>query len=98
MIRQQKTYQPLADFCQVLISAKRLAIIDALAGRTMSVKEISEQTKIRQSNLSQHLRILKEKGVINSRPSGVSINYFLVNPKIRQLIKELEAVLLSRRK
>lgn len=98
MWKKQKTYQPLADFCEALVSAKRLAIIDALGNKTLTVKEIAEQTGILQSNLSQHLRILKEKGIVRSRQSGVSVNYFLVNPKISQVLKNLEAVLLSRRK
>ena len=79
---EQKLYELHAQMCQVFTSPKRLDIINLLRDRELSVEELAKIAKIRQANLSQHLSILREKGIVKTRREGVAIYYSLANPKI----------------
>ncbi|MHA1410507.1 MAG: ArsR/SmtB family transcription factor [Candidatus Odinarchaeia archaeon] len=47
-------------FFSALANRKRLAILDALLDRDMSLKELDEELDINYSNLSHHVRILEK--------------------------------------
>ena len=58
----------------------RIAIIGLLEDKEqMNVTEIYESLKIEQASASHHLKILKTKGVLDSRRSGTNTFYFLNN-------------------
>ncbi|MBC2857196.1 MAG: metalloregulator ArsR/SmtB family transcription factor [Bacilli bacterium] len=69
----------------------RLEIINLLAGKEdLCVCEIQEKFGITQSNLSQHLRILKEADILGSKKSGGWVHYSLKNKKIIEIIDILK--------
>jgi DNA-binding transcriptional ArsR family regulator len=57
----------------------RRAIFELLARRPNSVGELAQQLPITRSAVSQHLRVLKEGGLVVSRPEGTRRVYRL-NP------------------
>tara|TARA_B100000780_G_scaffold240071_1_gene182012 strand:- start:878 stop:1183 length:306 start_codon:yes stop_codon:yes gene_type:complete len=69
----------------------RLAIIDLLdhTGENMCVTQIHEQLEIEQAVVSQHLKILKDRGVLDYQKEGKHCFYFLKN---RELTKMLECI------
>ncbi|MCX8006532.1 MAG: metalloregulator ArsR/SmtB family transcription factor [Coriobacteriia bacterium] len=73
-----------SDLCKTLANAKRQAILSALRGGEVSVSEIVEQTGIPQPTVSQHLGILRAKGVVLARRAGSRVLYSVSNPKIIQ--------------
>ena len=79
---EQKLYELHARMCQVFTSPKRLEILNLLRDKELSVGELVKLAKIRQANLSQHLSILREKGIVKTRRMGTTIHYSLANPKI----------------
>ena len=83
-----------SEFCKVFTNPKRLQIIHYIGEKEMSVNEIVEKTNLRQSNVSQHLRVLRMNRIINERREGNKIFYKLANPKIIEacnLIREILA-------
>lgn len=89
---EQKVYEIHARLCQTLANPKRLQILDLLREGEMPVGELASRMGIRVANLSQHLAILRERGVLVSRRDGVNIYYRVANPKIIQacmLIREV---------
>ena len=73
---------------------KRLQIIHLISEQEMSVKEIVKATGLRQSNVSQHLSILRSNRIIDERREGNLVYYKLINPKIIEacnLIREILA-------
>ena len=87
-----KLYQLHAQLCEAFISPKRLEILNLLQDKEISVRELVKLTGMRQSNISQHLSILREKGIVKTRREGTVIYYSLSNPKIIKafnLIKEV---------
>jgi DNA-binding transcriptional ArsR family regulator len=55
----------------------RRAIFELLARRTSSVGEIADQLPISRPAVSQHLKVLKDGGLVTSRPEGTRRVYSL---------------------
>ena len=70
----------------------RLKILCILGGSgEVSVQDIVEQVGTSQSNISQHLSILREKGILASRKDANKVYYRVSDPKILQLICAMRA-------
>lgn len=83
-----------ANVCKGLGDAKRLMILNTLRDGPRSVSEICNELGLRQVNASQHLAILREKGLVNSRKDGQWVYYELSSPKIvaaMDLLREVMA-------
>ena len=84
-----------ADVCKIFSSAKRLEIINTLKEKEMSASELIEKTSLSKANLSQHMSILKSKGVIRARKEGLNVYYRIANPKIIQACNLMREVLVE---
>jgi ArsR family transcriptional regulator len=93
---EQKLYELHAQMCQVFTSSKRLEILNLLRDTELSVGELTKFTKIRQANLSQHLGILREKGIVKTKREGTTIYYSLANPKIGRAFDIIRKMLLEK--
>ncbi len=91
----EKIYELHADICKIFSNAKRLEIINALKDRELSAGELIDKIGLSKANLSQHMSVLKSKGVILSRREGVNIYYRIANPKIIQACHLMREVLLE---
>src|SRR3989338_4534677 len=95
-VMKQDLYELHAEMCRVFTAPKRLEILNLLREGELSVGELAKRTQIRQANLSQHLSILREKGIVRTRRSGVIIHYSLANPKIIKAFDIMRELLLER--
>ena len=86
-------YELHADLCKIFSNAKRLEIIDSLKDKEMSASELIARIGLSKANLSQHMAVLKLKGVILTRREGVNIYYRIANPKILQACQLIREVL-----
>jgi DNA-binding transcriptional ArsR family regulator len=59
----------------------------------LSVDEMAEQMGLSLANVSQHLAVLRDKGVVVTRREGVNIYYQISNPKIIQACGLMREVL-----
>ena len=87
-----------ASICKTLADAKRLMILHELRDSEMSVGQLASNLGLPQSNVSQHLAILRERGIVTTRREGTTIYYKLANPKIGEacdLVREVLADQLS---
>lgn len=74
----------------------RLKILCILGATTeVSVQDIVEQVGTSQSNISQHLSILRDKGILASRKDANKVYYRIADPKIINLIGSLRAAFCS---
>jgi len=78
----KEIYEIHASICQCLANPKRLEIINTLREDELSATEIAGKIGISNANASQHLAIMRNKGILRSRREGVSIYYSLANPKV----------------
>ena len=80
--------QQLAKFTKVLSHPARLAILQYLAEtRTCISGDISDYIPLSRSTVSQHLKELKEFGLIKGEIEGLRINYCLCGSKISEYKK-----------
>lgn len=81
-MKEKEYYILHSEFCKNLANPKRLEILDTLRVKEMTVNELAEKTSIPQSNLSQHLALMRTKGAVIARQQGTNIFYSLSNPKL----------------
>ncbi len=86
-------YNLHAEVCKTISNPNRQAILDTMRNGEMTVTELVNKTGISQANLSQHLAILRSKGVVNSRRDGNNIYYSISNIKIIQAYDLISEVL-----
>ena len=73
----------------------RLKIVKKLLSGEVCVCELVEEAKFSQSNLSQHLKILKEAEILVSKKEGLKVNYSIYNENIISLIKINEKIVIE---
>src|SRR3972149_3092791 len=92
----KELYEIHAEMCKVFSNPTRLEILNLLRGRKLWVTELIEKTRLSQANISQHLSIMKSKGIVASNRKGKNIYYKLTNPKIIKAFDILREVLAER--
>ena len=85
-------YRLHAEFCKTLADANRLLIINELANGEISVNELVRRLELRQSNVSKHLAVMRERGLVVTRREGSTIYYSLADKRISEAIKLLREV------
>ena len=89
---EKDLYRKHADFCKVISHPTRLQIIDILHDGEMTVTDLATQLQVAVGNLSQHLNLMKQRRVLESRKEGNNVIYRLANPKMIKaccLIREI---------
>lgn len=71
-----------AEICKVFGNANRILILWALGSREMSVGEIAEAIGSSLQNTSQHLRLMKDKGILSSRREGHAVCYWIAGSEL----------------
>ena len=85
-------YRLHAQFCKMLSDANRLLIIAELTKGEKSVSELIEHLGLRQANVSKHLALMRDRGLVTMRREGASVYYSLSDPRIFEAIKVLMQV------
>ncbi|TAF07614.1 MAG: transcriptional regulator [Nostocales cyanobacterium] len=75
----------VADYFKVLSEGSRLQILTCLKSGSMNVMEIGEATGLGQANLSKHLKVLTQAGILSRQPKGTSAYYEIADPIIFEL-------------
>lgn len=88
-----------ADICKTFAHPKRLEIINALRDeRELAASQLLKILDISKANLSQHMAILAQKGVVKSKRVGVNVFYRLSDGRISKACDIMREVLISRLK
>lgn len=82
-----------ASVCKGLADPKRLLIITTLRESERSVSDICDLLDLPQANVSQHLAILRDKGLVKARRDGQFVYYSLTSVKVIQAIDLLREVM-----
>ena len=79
--RENAEAQEQAAYCAILGNAHRIKILWALGDQELTVSEIAEEIDSSLQNTSQHLRLMRDKGVLHSRRDGREIFYRIADTK-----------------
>ncbi len=75
------------ELIRVIADPLRLQIVTLLAHETLCTTHLVEETGARQTNLSNHLRVLREAGVVETEPCGRFI-YYKLKPEVIEALTE----------
>lgn len=92
---QRELFEEHAELCKTLADPKRLEILYFLGKGEKSVSEIGKEMRARQANVSQHLAILRQKGVVRSKRAGTTLYYKIAYPKMVKACNLIRDVLLE---
>jgi ArsR family transcriptional regulator len=70
-----------ADVMRVLADPLRWKIVTLLARETLCTTHLTEETGARQTNLSNHLKVLRDAGVVDTEPCG-RFTYYRLRPEV----------------
>ncbi|WP_371582403.1 ArsR/SmtB family transcription factor [Streptomyces sp. NBC_01314] len=73
------------ELIRVLADPLRLRIVTLLSRETLCATHLVEETGAKQTNLSNHLKVLREAGVVDTEPCGRFVYYKLRPDVIAQL-------------
>ena len=76
----------MAEVLRAVAHPSRIKILQILGRNQKCVKDLEQLVNIKQSNLSQHLRILKDRGIVECERRGMEVCYRIKNRKILDVI------------
>jgi ArsR family transcriptional regulator, virulence genes transcriptional regulator len=88
-------YELQAEVSKTMAHPLRLAILHNLKSGEKTVNELTEITGASQSNVSQHLAIMRQRQIVKTRKSGQNIYYRVSSPKISQACDMVREVLIE---
>jgi ArsR family transcriptional regulator len=79
-------YSEKAELLKVLAHPVRLCIVKGLMGKECNVSHMQECLELPQSTVSQHLGILRSRGIIKGTRKGLEVTYTIANEEVKKLI------------
>jgi len=93
-----RLFEDMADYLKALAHPTRLRILEYLMRQKETcVKCLWEELGLQQSNVSQHLALMKQRGIIDSRKEGVKTCYWISDENAVKLFNMLKEIVLSLR-
>lgn len=84
-----------AEFFKALAHPTRVRILQHLRDSERCVCEFTEDLDIEQSNMSQHLAILRKQGIVSFRKEGLKVIYKVNFPQIFDILDLVEGIIVS---
>jgi len=86
------TRQRSAVVARALADAKRLCVLQSLAEGELSVRELSDRVGCHVPNMSQHLAVLRNSGLVLTRRDGNAIYYRLADSRIMDACRLIQSI------
>ncbi len=79
-------YSEKAELLKVLAHPVRLCIVKGLMKQECNVTHMQECLELPQSTVSQHLSVLRSRGIIKGTRIGLEVKYSIANEEVKKLI------------
>ena len=79
-----------ARFCSVFSNAKRLKIMWLIGDKDKSVGDIAKEAGLSESSVSQHLRVMRDAGLVIDEKRGYYVHYRLNEQALAGWREEIE--------
>jgi ArsR family transcriptional regulator len=86
-------YQRQSQICKAFANPVRIQILEMLGQRERYVSELLEELGISKPNLSQHLAILRNSGVVTTSRVGKQLSCTLAMPEVKSACELIRNVL-----
>lgn len=84
-----------AGIFQALAHPTRVAIVEFLSHEELSVRRLCEKVGVEQANASQHLAVLRNKHIVETRKEGNQIFYRLRDPLLGEVLAKMREYFLA---
>lgn len=81
----QEVIQQVAEYFSILSEPMRLKLLNLLRDGEKCVQELVEATETSQANVSKHLKVMLQAGILSRRSEGTSAYYRVEDPLIFDL-------------
>lgn len=95
LMTQDKDIERASRSLKAMSHPLRLKILCILGDQEVSVQDIVDNVGTSQSNISQHLAILREKGILAARKDANKVFYRVSDPRTLRLISMMQDVFCS---
>src|SRR5438105_11112115 len=92
VVSSETDRQRFAAVGRALADAKRLCVLESLAGGEQSVRELSVRVGCQVPNMSQHLAVLRSAGLVTSRRTGSTVYYRLADPRVLEAYRLIQTI------
>lgn len=83
----QELLELMAGKFRLLGDATRLAILRAVEEEEKTVGQVVSETSLGQANVSKHLKLLADAGMLSRRKQGVQVFYRLTDPVVLKICR-----------
>jgi DNA-binding transcriptional ArsR family regulator len=90
---QTEINQLHADICSALADPRRIIILYVLAEKSLNVSDLAAEVGISQPAASRHLKLLRERGLVQPIRIGVNVLYQLNDSRLIEALDLLRDVL-----
>lgn len=82
-----------SNVCQALGDPKRIMILYELYQRPRNVSELASDLGMPQPTVSRHLRVLRQRALVNPTRDGAAVYYHLSDPRMIEILDQMRIVL-----
>jgi rhodanese-related sulfurtransferase len=79
---KEELFQQFGSLGGALSSPNRLELLDILCQGEHTVEDLARQTNLSISNVSQHLRVMKNARLVESKKQGLYVRYSVADPAV----------------
>ena len=96
MDETKEVFEQVARYFSLLADPTRLRILSCLCSGERPVRDVVDRVGLTQANISRHLNILFEAGVVARRREGSSVFYRVVDPNFVDICRTVSITVASR--
>ena len=85
-----------AEICSAMADPRRILLLYAIAETPRNVSDLAKYVGISQPAASRHLKILRDRGLVNAVRQGASVEYHLTDMRLIDALNTLRDVLRDR--
>jgi DNA-binding transcriptional ArsR family regulator/rhodanese-related sulfurtransferase len=89
---KDRLYGQFARLGKALANPHRLEMLELLAQGERTVESLAGELGVSIANASQHLQVLRQAALVESRKDGVFVHYRLADPEVFELSKVIRSV------
>lgn len=89
-MKYNEVYEDKAEILKVIAHPVRLCIIKGLIDQESNVTNMQECLGLPQSTISQHLSILRNRGIIKGHRKGLEVKYTVIDETVKKIMEVIE--------
>ncbi len=94
----RRIFELQCQICKSMAHASRIEIVELLSQRERTASSLIAELDTSKANLSKHMAILMQAGIVEQRRNGRQVSYYLPHPEIHEACSIMRSILYQRLK